>query len=140
MFLDDMVALLPMKLFFSSRRRHTRCALVTGVQTCALPICTVKLACNAIIGAWSSIAPAAATAANAGVAAVIAFAGTGADGRSFALTEVVASGAGGHPGGPGTSGISTDVSNARNTPVEIIEARTPIRIESYGLEIERAHV
>src|SRR3546814_10269402 len=24
--------------FYSSRRRHTRCALVTGVQTCALPI------------------------------------------------------------------------------------------------------
>src|SRR6184192_3727964 len=24
--------------FFSSRRRHTRCRLVTGVQTCALPI------------------------------------------------------------------------------------------------------
>src|SRR3546814_8370160 len=23
---------------FSSRRRHTRCALVTGVQTCVLPI------------------------------------------------------------------------------------------------------
>src|SRR3546814_4584616 len=27
-----------MFIFFSSRRRHTRCALVTGVQTCALPI------------------------------------------------------------------------------------------------------
>src|SRR3546814_18842576 len=27
--------------FFSSRRRHTRCALVTGVQTCALPIYSV---------------------------------------------------------------------------------------------------
>src|SRR3546814_1350592 len=26
--------------YFSSRRRHTRCALVTGVQTCALPIST----------------------------------------------------------------------------------------------------
>src|SRR3546814_10401086 len=25
--------------FFSSRRRHTSCAVVTGVQTCALPIC-----------------------------------------------------------------------------------------------------
>src|SRR3546814_7333855 len=25
-------------VFLSSRRRHTRCALVTGVQTCALPI------------------------------------------------------------------------------------------------------
>src|SRR3546814_2549885 len=28
----------PYGFFFSSRRRHTRCALVTGVQTCALPI------------------------------------------------------------------------------------------------------
>src|SRR3546814_18986212 len=27
-----------MCVFFSSRRRHTRCALVTGVQTCTLPI------------------------------------------------------------------------------------------------------
>src|SRR3546814_5241794 len=30
--------------FFSSRRRHTRCALVTGVQTCALPILFVLFA------------------------------------------------------------------------------------------------
>src|SRR3546814_3430611 len=30
--------------FFSSRRRHTRCALVTGVQTCALPIYAVLVA------------------------------------------------------------------------------------------------
>src|SRR3546814_4815613 len=28
--------------FFSSRRRHTRCALVTGVQTCALPISDLR--------------------------------------------------------------------------------------------------
>src|SRR3546814_5381040 len=32
----DVVYLL---FFFPIRRRHTRCALVTGVQTCALPIC-----------------------------------------------------------------------------------------------------
>src|SRR3546814_2092284 len=32
--------------FFSSRRRHTRCALVTGVQTCALPIyCQEQTTC-----------------------------------------------------------------------------------------------
>src|SRR3546814_13272499 len=30
-------------VFFSSRRRHTRCALVTGVQTCALPIWRMSL-------------------------------------------------------------------------------------------------
>src|SRR3546814_7396647 len=29
-----------MSFFFYSRSLHTRCALVTGVQTCALPICT----------------------------------------------------------------------------------------------------
>src|SRR3546814_3132607 len=32
------VCLVVFIFFFSSRRRHTRCALVTGVQTCALPI------------------------------------------------------------------------------------------------------
>src|SRR3546814_17967245 len=31
--------------FFSSRRRHTRCALVTGVQTCALPISKNRPGC-----------------------------------------------------------------------------------------------
>src|SRR3546814_2140117 len=34
----NFVYLLVTFFFFSSRRRHTRCALVTGVQTCALPI------------------------------------------------------------------------------------------------------
>src|SRR3546814_8113331 len=34
-FVTDLLLFL---FFFSSRRRHTRCALVTGVQTCALPI------------------------------------------------------------------------------------------------------
>src|SRR3546814_6421841 len=33
-----------LSFFFSSRRRHTRCALVTGVQTCALPILSVLIA------------------------------------------------------------------------------------------------
>src|SRR3546814_15429116 len=33
---------LGLSFFFSSRRRHTRCALVTGVQTCALPICSTR--------------------------------------------------------------------------------------------------
>src|SRR3546814_16961490 len=32
------ILLFSCSFFFSSRRRHTRCALVTGVQTCALPI------------------------------------------------------------------------------------------------------
>src|SRR3546814_2610251 len=35
---DEGICVECMSFFFSSRRRHTRCALVTGVQTCALPI------------------------------------------------------------------------------------------------------
>src|SRR3546814_947820 len=34
----DVLSVCFVMFFFSSRRRHTRCALVTGVQTCALPI------------------------------------------------------------------------------------------------------
>src|SRR3546814_10348378 len=41
--------------FFSSRRRHTRCALVTGVQTCALPISTNTVV--AIADADGSVTP-----------------------------------------------------------------------------------
>src|SRR3546814_9293823 len=35
---------------FSSRRRHTRCALVTGVQTCSLPIYSPYAGCAGDIG------------------------------------------------------------------------------------------
>src|SRR3546814_7931514 len=49
-------------LFFSSRRRHTRCALVTGVQTCALPISDFNFAQafdeNVFSGGWDRIADA----------------------------------------------------------------------------------
>src|SRR3546814_6399999 len=39
-----------MSFFFSSRIRHTRCALVTGVQTCALPISAcIQAECPAAI-------------------------------------------------------------------------------------------
>src|SRR3546814_5312408 len=49
--------------FFSSRRRHTRCALVTGVQTCALPISATSTdkdttwAAQGIAGLWYAIDP-----------------------------------------------------------------------------------
>src|SRR3546814_877958 len=44
--------------FFSSRRRHTRCALVTGVQTCALPISgmTIDRQCSSGLMAIASAA------------------------------------------------------------------------------------
>src|SRR3546814_17808043 len=41
--------------FFSSRRRHTRCALVTGVQTCALPICEQAAPVAGMVPAFAQI-------------------------------------------------------------------------------------
>src|SRR3546814_7490640 len=35
--------------FFASRRRHTKCAVVTGVQTCALPISTARVAIEELL-------------------------------------------------------------------------------------------
>src|SRR3546814_9169537 len=52
-FLCDCIYSVSSCFVFSSRRRHTSCALVTGVQTCALPIliaafcCTIAMACGA---------------------------------------------------------------------------------------------
>src|SRR3546814_4387127 len=40
----DLFLLRLVVFFFSSRRRHTSCALVTGVQTCALPIYDRRIA------------------------------------------------------------------------------------------------
>src|SRR3546814_1954806 len=56
--------------FFSSRRRHTRCALVTGVQTCALPI-SKTIAGKIISGIWMVIALLTATTLIAGISSTI---------------------------------------------------------------------
>src|SRR3546814_9087349 len=45
----DVVGRLTVVFCFSSRRRHTRCSLVTGVQTCALPICCLRMGSEAVI-------------------------------------------------------------------------------------------
>src|SRR3546814_7719187 len=50
---------LRLTFFFSSRRRHTRCALVTGVQTCALPIYAAPDALGSIADPSRAIARAA---------------------------------------------------------------------------------
>src|SRR3546814_9517961 len=60
--------------FFSSRRRHTRCALVTGVQTCALPISL----------------PAATARIGAPAALIHADIGTGDEAASRSLAETIA--------------------------------------------------
>ncbi len=94
---------------------------------------TLKLACNAMLSAWSLGASREPLASNAGVATVLSLGGTGANGQRWLLTEIIASGAGASARADGTSGISTDVGNARNTPVEVIESEAPLRVSTYEI-------
>lgn len=94
---------------------------------------TVKLAANALLSAWGQEAAAVTMAANAGVAAVISVGGEDDVGKPFHFTEIIASGAGASAHGAGESAVSTDVGNARNTPVEVLEAQAPVRVEAYEL-------
>ena len=92
----------------------------------------VKLLANALLGAWAQASPAQMPAPNAGVAVVLSLSGEAA-GKRWVFTEIIASAAGGAPWGPGGSGVSTDVGNARNTPAEVIESQAPLRVERIAL-------
>lgn len=94
---------------------------------------TVKLACNAMLSAWSLGASRDPLASNAGVATVLSLGGVDIDSRRWLFTEIIASGAGASANAPGASGISTDVSNARNTSVEVIESEAPLRVKTYAI-------
>ena len=94
---------------------------------------TVKLACNAMLGAWSQAGAGVSVAPHAGVATVMSISGTRDDGQRWMLTEIIASGAGASALGPGRSGVSTDIGNARNTPVEVLETEAPLRVECYAI-------
>lgn len=94
---------------------------------------TVKLAANALLSAWGQEAAAVTMAAHAGVSVVLSVGGEDDVGKPFHFTEIIASGAGASAHGPGESAISTDVGNARNTPVEVLEAQAPVRVEAYEL-------
>jgi N-methylhydantoinase B len=92
---------------------------------------TVKLAANALLSAWGREAAAVTSAAHAGVAVVLSVGGDDDVGKPFHFTEIIASGAGASAHGPGESGVSTDVGNARNTPVEVLEGQAPVRVDAY---------
>jgi N-methylhydantoinase B len=92
---------------------------------------TVKLACNAMLSALARLGePNDMRASNGAVAVVFSAGGKDDAGQSWFFTEIIASGSGGGPAGAGVPGISTDVSNARNVPVEMLEMAAPIRVET----------
>ena len=94
---------------------------------------TVKLLTNAILGALAQALPDRIGAANSGCSTVMALSGRRADGSAWVVTEVMAGGSGGSSRGPGVHGISTDVGNTMNLPVEAMETDAPVRVRRLAV-------
>lgn len=47
--------------------------------------------------------------------------------------ETIGGGMGAGPSGGGWSGVQTHMTNTRNTPIEVLESRFPVRVRRYGL-------
>lgn len=91
----------------------------------------VKILANCLMGAWALTEPSKYPASNAGETVVLTLVGIDDQNKDWISTEIISSGAGGGPIEPGRSGISTDISNAKNTPIEIMEKEYPIRINKF---------
>ncbi|MET1116548.1 MAG: hydantoinase B/oxoprolinase family protein [Comamonas sp.] len=117
------------------RVRHRPGSLVDPQYPAAVNARTnlLKILVNAMLGALAQADAARFPAPNAGSAVVLSMAGKRADGRPWMYTEIIAAGAGGTPTGAGAAGVSTDISNARNTPAEVLEGQAPLRVETVAV-------
>jgi N-methylhydantoinase B len=87
---------------------------------------------DAVLGALAQALPDRVPAASQGTMNNLAFGGV-VYGRSFVYYETIGGGHGGGPLGDGLSGRHSHMTNTRNTPVEALEYRLPVRVVEYAL-------
>ncbi|MFW6112968.1 MAG: hydantoinase B/oxoprolinase family protein, partial [Thermodesulfobacteriota bacterium] len=88
---------------------------------------------DVVLGALAQALPDIIPAASQGTMNNLAFGGVHPDtGREFTYYETLGGGTGGHPGGPGISGIHSHMTNTRNTPIEVLEHDYPVLVERYA--------
>ena len=78
-------------------------------------------------------APERAPAASAGTMSNLTFGGRRPDGEPFASYETLPGGAGASAGANGQSAIQTHMTNTRNTPIEELERRMPVRVRALSV-------
>lgn len=94
---------------------------------------TIKRLCAIIVGAFAEAMPDRVPAMPGNVLAVLTFGGRRDDGKSFMVSELIASGAGASHSADGVDCVQTDGSNSMNLPVEALMMDAPIRINEFGL-------
>ena len=87
---------------------------------------------DAVLGALHHVVPERVPAGGDGGVTVVTFGATDPSGRSAVLVDTPVAGWGGRPDKDGIDGISSLAANMANTPIEVMEADFPIRIEEYG--------
>lgn len=87
---------------------------------------------DAVLGALHQVVPDRVPAGGDGGVTVVTFGATDDTGRSRVLVDTPVAGWGARAGKDGVDGISSLAANMANTPIEVMEADFPIRIEEYG--------
>ena len=93
-------------------------------------------AMDALFGALAQIAPDRIPADGEGGNTIVSIGGYDSSSEPFAFIDLFAGGRGARPTCDGPEGLTHPGSNNSNTPVELAEVETPVRIEQYGLIID----
>ena len=88
---------------------------------------------DAVFGALAQIAPDRVPADGEGGNTIVSVGGYDSRMQQYSFVDLFAGGRGGRPTGDGPEGVPHPGSNNSNTPVELAEVETPVRIEEYGL-------
>lgn len=88
---------------------------------------------DVVLQALARVAPERVPAASAGTMSNLSFGGRRADGSVFTSYETLPGGAGAGRTGPGQAAIQTHMTNTRNTPIEELEHRLPVRVRSLSV-------
>jgi N-methylhydantoinase B len=88
---------------------------------------------DTVLGALAQAVPDRVPADGEGGNTILSMGGYGPLGEPWVYVDLVAGARGGGPRADGCEGVPHPASNIANTPVEVLEAETPVRIESYEL-------
>lgn len=89
---------------------------------------------DVVMGALAQVLPERIPAASHGSMSNLAM-GSAAPGAAWDYYETIGGGMGAGALGGGWSGVQTHMTNTLNTPIEVLEARLPLRVERYGLRL-----
>ena len=99
---------------------------------CAARALTGYRILDVMMGALAQIVPEKVPAAGEGGNTVVCIGGYGADREPFIIVDMICGAWGGRPDKDGIEAVTNPSQNMSNTPVEVLEAQHPIRIDEYA--------